>query len=100
MARNLYSMESLERFLQAGCRPDRTRNRRGESPTLQGVSGMNKPGERFLIYTALLILCALISALAGPAAGICSFLQVTATIEIIGWMGADSEEHSASGPLD
>ena len=58
---------------------------------------MNIPEERFLIYTALLILCALISALAGPAAGIWSFFQVTATIEIIGWMGSKREAHATSG---
>jgi hypothetical protein len=73
-------------------------NERGrkECPAKHGEKGMNNPGKRTLIYTALLLCCALISVLAGPGAGIWSFLQVIAIIEIIGWMGADCEGQSAS----
>jgi hypothetical protein len=41
--------------------------------------------ERFLVYTALSVLCATSGAFLGPAAGVCSFLQILAVIELIYW---------------
>jgi hypothetical protein len=47
---------------------------------------MNKMGERFLIYTALSVLCVLTAAFAGSAAAFWSFVQVVAVIELIYWL--------------
>ena len=41
--------------------------------------------ERFLIYTALMILCATIGTFLGLAAGFWSFVQIAAVIELIYW---------------
>ena len=49
---------------------------------------MNKLGERFLIYTALAVLCALTGAVVGSAAGLWSFVQVVAVIEFIYWIAS------------
>jgi len=43
-------------------------------------------GERFLIYTALSVLCVLTAAFAGSAAAFWSFVQVVAVIELIYWL--------------
>ncbi len=47
---------------------------------------MNKLGERFLIYTALALLCVITAAVVGTAAGLWSFVQVVAVIEFIYWI--------------
>lgn len=41
--------------------------------------------DRFLIYTALLVVCATSGAFLGLTACICSFVQVAAVIELIYW---------------
>ena len=46
---------------------------------------MEKVEERFLVYTALLVLCTTIGALLGPSAGILSFFQIAAIIELTYW---------------
>lgn len=56
---------------------------------------MNKLSERFLIYTALLVLCAMTAAFAGTAAAIWSFLQVVAVIELIYWIASPADKGPA-----
>lgn len=58
---------------------------------------MNKWGERFLIYTALAVLCVMTAAFAGGAAGFWSFVQVAAVIELIYWMARPAEKTAAKG---
>jgi len=43
--------------------------------------------ERFLIYSALLILCSTTGVFVGLAAGLWSFVQIAAVIEFIYWIG-------------
>ncbi len=43
--------------------------------------------ERKLVYTALLIACAVIALGAGPLVGLWSFLQVGVMIELACWLG-------------
>lgn len=57
---------------------------------------MNKLSERFLIYTALAVLCAMTAAFAGTAAGIWSFVQIVAVIELIYWMARPAGKSPAS----
>ena len=47
---------------------------------------MNKLGERILIYAVLGLLCTLTGAVVGTAAGIWSFVQIVAVIELIYWI--------------
>ena len=56
---------------------------------------MNKLGERFLIYTALAVLCSMTAAFAGAAAAIWSFLQVVAVIELIYWIASPADKETA-----
>lgn len=58
---------------------------------------MNKLGERFLIYTALALLCALTGAVVGTAAGLWSFVQVVAVIEFIYWIARPAGKSPAKG---
>lgn len=51
----------------------------------QGVESMAAVEERFLIYTALLVLCATSGAFLGPVAALCTFVQVAAIIELVYW---------------
>ncbi len=44
---------------------------------------MNTPELRITIYSALALLCCVVSALAGPAAAIWSFVQMAAVIELL-----------------
>lgn len=48
---------------------------------------MDATDERLLIYTALILLCSAISVFLGVAAGLWSFVQVAAAIEILYWAG-------------
>ncbi|MEM9255426.1 MAG: hypothetical protein AAGA91_08260 [Pseudomonadota bacterium] len=48
---------------------------------------MQDSQERPLVYTALLIACAVIGLGAGPAVGAWSFLQVAIMIELAYWLG-------------
>ena len=43
--------------------------------------------ERLLVYAALVILCSAASVFLGLAAGIWSFVQIVAVIEITYWIG-------------
>ena len=58
---------------------------------------MNKWGERFLIYTALAVLCVMTAAFAGSAAAFWSFLQVAAVIELIYWIARPATNGAAKG---
>ena len=58
---------------------------------------MNKLDERFLIYTALAILCCTASVFLGAAAGIYTFMQIAAVIEFIYWLGTPSRIKGARG---
>ena len=49
---------------------------------------MTSNNERYLIYTALLLICMLISALLGIEAGVWTLIQMTAAIELMYWLGA------------
>ncbi len=56
---------------------------------------MNRLGERFLIYTALLALCAMTVAFAGLAAAVLSFAQIVMVIELIYWIAGPRAKQSA-----
>ncbi|TDG13948.1 hypothetical protein E2F43_10650 [Seongchinamella unica] len=58
---------------------------------------MSKLGERFLIYAALAVLCALTAAVVGTAAGLWSFVQIVAVIEIIYWIASPGEKPQTRG---
>ena len=51
--------------------------------------------QRFMVYSALLILCGTLSIFVGPTAGMWSFLLVASVVEIIYWITFDSGEDSA-----
>ena len=60
---------------------------------------MNTVDERFMIYSALVILCSTASVFMGPAAGIWSFIQIGAVIELMYWIGlpeSTESEHNQS----
>ena len=57
---------------------------------------MDTPDERFLIYSALLVLCSTASVFVGLAAGAWSFVQIAAVIEIIYWIGTPGGESKRS----
>lgn len=46
--------------------------------------------ERFLIYSALLILCGTIIVLVDRSAGLWSFVQIAVVIELMCWIGTRS----------
>ncbi len=48
---------------------------------------MNRVDERFLVYTALVVLCSTLSVFLGPALGAWTFAQVALVIEILYWLG-------------
>ena len=50
--------------------------------------------ERFLIYTALLLLCGAAAALVGAVAALWSFLQIIAVIELLILAGAPARAAS------
>ncbi|MBE9538827.1 MAG: hypothetical protein IMF06_07065 [Proteobacteria bacterium] len=50
--------------------------------------------ERFLIYSALVILCCTSSVFFGLAAGFWSLIQITAVIEFMYWIGLPASTHS------
>lgn len=49
--------------------------------------------ERRLVYAALLIACCVLGAAAGPVAGVWSFVQVAAIIELTCRLGTGRNEH-------
>ena len=53
--------------------------------------------ERFLIYTALAILCCTAGAFLGAAAGIYTFMQIAAVIEVTYWLGSPSRTKGPRG---
>jgi len=52
--------------------------------------------ERFMIYSALAILCSTVSVFLGPTAGIWSFIQIGAVIEFLYWVGLPARTGSAN----
>jgi hypothetical protein len=56
---------------------------------------MNKLSEKFLVYTALVVLCVLAAAFTGTAAAIWSFVQIVAVIELIYWIASPTENDAA-----
>ena len=56
---------------------------------------MDTLDERFLIYSALLILCGVASVFLGLAAGLWSFLQIVAMIEFMYWIGTPGGDYNA-----
>lgn len=57
----------------------------------------NKFRERFLVYGALAALCALTAVLVDEAAGLWSFMQVVAVIELIYWIASPGRKSSSRG---
>ncbi|RLA56685.1 MAG: hypothetical protein DRQ98_01415 [Gammaproteobacteria bacterium] len=51
---------------------------------------MNTQDERFFLYSALLILCCTASIFVGLVAGLWSFVQIVAVIELMYWIGTCS----------
>jgi hypothetical protein len=51
---------------------------------------MDNLEERFLMYSALLVLCGTLSIFVGPTAGVWTFIQIATVIEIIYWITFDS----------
>lgn len=47
---------------------------------------MQSREERKLVYSALLIACAVIALGAGPLVGLWGFLQVAVMMELVGWL--------------
>ncbi|PLW66703.1 hypothetical protein [Pseudohalioglobus lutimaris] len=58
---------------------------------------MNKLGERFLIYGTLAMLCALTAVVVDEAAGLWSFIQVVAVIELIYWIASPAAKARSRG---
>lgn len=58
---------------------------------------MNKLGERFLIYGTLAALCALTAVVVDRAAGLWSFVQVVAVIELIYWIVSPARSSQRRG---
>ena len=54
---------------------------------------MNTLDERFVIYTALALLCSTASVFLGLAAGIWSFIQIAAVIEFLYWIGLSADSN-------
>ena len=55
---------------------------------------MNILDERFVIYTALVLLCSIASVFLSMAAGLWSFLQIAAVIELLYWIGLPASRKS------
>lgn len=55
---------------------------------------MNILDERLVIYTALVLLCSIASVFLGMAAGLWSFLQIAAVIELLYWLGLSAHRQS------
>ena len=47
---------------------------------------MNKLYERFLIYTAVAILCTTVATVVGSSAGVWTMVQIIAVVELIYWI--------------
>mgnify|MGYP001546310641 CR=1 FL=1 len=58
---------------------------------------MEKVEERFLVYTALMVLCATMGTFLGLAVGLLSFIQVAAIIELVYWFAIRTLGGSARG---
>ena len=50
---------------------------------------MDRTDERILVYMALLIVCCTIGTFLGLLAGIWTFLQIAAVIELMYWLGSN-----------
>ena len=48
---------------------------------------MNMVKKRLEVYLALAVLCGLTAALVGPGAGLWTFVQIVAVVELIYWTG-------------
>jgi len=71
-----------------------------ESPAAspdRGAVQMNTMGERIFVYSALVVLCVVLSALLGLPAGIWSLLQIVAVVEFIYWLGATGQGNANPG---
>ena len=55
---------------------------------------MNILDERLVIYSALALLCSFASVFLGLAAGLWSFLQIAAVIELLYWVGFSASRKS------
>jgi hypothetical protein len=59
-----------------------------------GVLTVSILNERFVIYTALVLLCSIASVFLSMAAGLWSFLQIAAVIELLYWIGLPASRKS------
>jgi hypothetical protein len=57
---------------------------------------MDKIGERLLVYIALLVICTGAGAMLGLSAGLWTFVQVAAVVEVTYWLCKPVAEKSAS----
>lgn len=58
---------------------------------------MDTLDERFLIYTALLLLCAVAGVFLGLVVAAWTFVQMTAVIELVYWIGGPGRDKTVSG---
>lgn len=56
---------------------------------------MGKLKERILIYAALAVLCTVTAAIVGAAAGLWSFVQIVAVVELINWTAQPDQKRPA-----
>ena len=56
---------------------------------------MDNLGERFLVYSGLLLLCSTIAVFTGLQAGIWTFLQVATVIELLYWLALNAADETA-----
>jgi len=61
---------------------------------------MDRTDERFLVYTALLVVCCTMGTFLGFAAGAWTFLQVAVVIELMYWLGGSPGEREGSRSLE
>ena len=61
---------------------------------------MDRTDQRFLVYTALLIVCCTIGTYLGLVAGAWTFLPIEAVLELMYWLGSHPGSVEGSRSLD
>ena len=56
-----------------------------------GSNEVKELDERFLIYSALIIVCVAVGTFLGVTAGVWSFFQVAAVVELTYWIGTSDQ---------
>ncbi len=76
------------------------REQHTDTPVSGREQDMDRTDERFLVYTALLVVCSTIGTFLGLAAAAWTFFQVAVVIEVMYWLGSNPGGNDGSRSLE